>query len=117
MCDAPREYGPPKTLYKRWKRWGDIGVFARMMEVLAFQGRLAEDHHDQCDTFHGVSHGFEPADEEGGPGDQRVRLIGRAEGGLNTKLRSVTDAKTGPLKVFMTAGEVGHYTEVGAPAA
>ena len=30
-CDAPREYGPPKTLYNRWKRWGDMGVFARMM--------------------------------------------------------------------------------------
>jgi len=21
--DAPREYGPHKTLYNRWKRWGD----------------------------------------------------------------------------------------------
>ena len=37
-CDAPREYGPPKTLYKRWKRWGDMGVFARMMEGLASEG-------------------------------------------------------------------------------
>jgi transposase len=37
-CDAPREYGPPKTLYNRWKRWGDMGVFARMMEGLAFEG-------------------------------------------------------------------------------
>jgi transposase len=34
-CDAPKEYGPPKTLYNRWKRWGDMGVFARMMEGLA----------------------------------------------------------------------------------
>jgi transposase len=34
-CDAPREYGPAKTLYNRWKRWGDRGVFARMMEGLA----------------------------------------------------------------------------------
>jgi transposase len=34
-CDAPREYGPPKTLYNRWKRWGDKGIFARMMEGLA----------------------------------------------------------------------------------
>jgi transposase len=25
-CDAPREYGPPKTLYNRWKRWGDKGI-------------------------------------------------------------------------------------------
>ena len=21
-CDAPKEYGPHKTLYNRWKRWG-----------------------------------------------------------------------------------------------
>ena len=33
--DAPSEYGPAKTLYNRWKRWGDMGVFARMMEGLA----------------------------------------------------------------------------------
>jgi len=33
--DAPREYGPAKTPYNRWKRWGDMGVFARMMEGLA----------------------------------------------------------------------------------
>ena len=37
-CDAPREYGPPKTLYNRWKLWGDMGVFARMMEGLASDG-------------------------------------------------------------------------------
>lgn len=32
--DSPPEYGPPKTLYNRWKRWSDMGVFARMMEGL-----------------------------------------------------------------------------------
>ena len=34
-CDAPSFYGPPKTLYNRWKRWCGIGVFARIMEGLA----------------------------------------------------------------------------------
>lgn len=33
--DAPKEYGPHKTLYNRWKRWGEMGVFGRMMEGLA----------------------------------------------------------------------------------
>ena len=33
--DASKEYGPPKTLYNRWKRWSDKGVFARMMDGLA----------------------------------------------------------------------------------
>jgi transposase len=41
-CDAPREYGPSKTLYNRWKRWGDTGAFARMMEGLASDGTEEE---------------------------------------------------------------------------
>lgn len=34
-CDAPKEYGPAKTLYNRWKRWSDNRVFARIMIGLA----------------------------------------------------------------------------------
>ena len=34
-CDAPKEYGPAKTLYNRWKRWSENGVFARIMVGLA----------------------------------------------------------------------------------
>ena len=33
-CDAPKDYGPHKTLYNRWKRWGERGVYLRMMERL-----------------------------------------------------------------------------------
>lgn len=29
--DAPREYGPHKMLYNRWKRWSDMGGFARII--------------------------------------------------------------------------------------
>ena len=36
-CDAPAAYGPPKTLYNGWKRWSDMGVFARIMMGLAEQ--------------------------------------------------------------------------------
>ncbi len=36
--DAPSDYGPHKTLYNRWKRWGEAGVFTRMMEGLAASG-------------------------------------------------------------------------------
>ncbi len=37
-CDAPKEYGPYKTLYNRWKHWSDMGVFARVMAGLAAEG-------------------------------------------------------------------------------
>ena len=36
--DAPSAYGPHKTLYNRWRRWGEAGVFTRMMEGLAAVG-------------------------------------------------------------------------------
>ena len=35
--DAPAEYGPPKTLYNRWKRWSEKGIFVRMLLELAGQ--------------------------------------------------------------------------------
>jgi len=40
--DAPAEYGPPKTLYSRWKRWSEKGIFTRMLSELADQGRKTD---------------------------------------------------------------------------
>ena len=37
-CDAPKEHGPHKTLYNRWERWSDMGVFAWIMAGLAAEG-------------------------------------------------------------------------------
>jgi transposase len=34
-CDVPKDHGPHKTLYNRWKRWGERGIFLHMMEGLA----------------------------------------------------------------------------------
>jgi transposase len=39
--DAPREYGPHKTLYNRFIRWSRMGVFNRIFEELA-QGSTSE---------------------------------------------------------------------------
>jgi putative transposase len=33
--DAPKEYGPHKTLYNRFLRWSELGVFNRIFEALA----------------------------------------------------------------------------------
>lgn len=35
--DAPKEYGHHKTLYNRWKRWSDKGIFAQILAGLAAQ--------------------------------------------------------------------------------
>lgn len=36
--DVPPEYGPAKTLYNRYKRWSEAGVFAQIFENLARDG-------------------------------------------------------------------------------
>jgi putative transposase len=36
--DAPREYGPHKTIYNRFVRWSRLGVFNRIFAELARKG-------------------------------------------------------------------------------
>ena len=33
--DVPKEYEPHETLYNRWKRWSDKGIFVKMLIGLA----------------------------------------------------------------------------------
>ena len=40
--DAPRGYGPPKTLYNRFVRWSRAGVFERIFAALAAQAGQPE---------------------------------------------------------------------------
>lgn len=60
--DAPSDYGPHKTLYNRWKRWGEAGVFTRMMEGLAATGA---EPNDRCNVPEGAPHGIQPAGKKG----------------------------------------------------
>ncbi|WP_299845098.1 IS5 family transposase [uncultured Jannaschia sp.] len=105
-CDAPSEYGPPKTLYNRWKRWSDMGVFARIMEGLAAEG--TERKTIMIDATYLKAHRTASSLrlKKGGGG----RLIGRTKGGMNTKLHAITDSIGRPIRFFITAGQVSDYT-------
>src|SRR5271168_1307843 len=37
-CDAPKDYGPYKTLYNRFIRWSRLGVFNKIFAALSGQG-------------------------------------------------------------------------------
>ena len=108
--DAPKEYGPHKTLYNRWKRWSDKGIFAQMMVG------LAADHSEtktvMIDATYLKAHrtATSMAVKKGGRG----RLIGRTKGGMNTKLHAICDSQGRPLDLFITAGQVSNY--IGARA-
>lgn len=40
--DAPRRYGPHKTLYNRFVRWSEKGVFDRIFAALSAEGGAPE---------------------------------------------------------------------------
>src|SRR3546814_9011967 len=59
--DAPREYGPAKTLYNRWKRWSDKGIFIRMMEglatpTIAVEPARSEEHTSELQSLMRISY-------------------------------------------------------------
>ena len=41
-CDCPPEYGPPTTIYNRFVRWAQRGVWERLFRELAARGRSTE---------------------------------------------------------------------------
>jgi transposase len=52
--DAPKAYGPHKTLYNRFMRWSRLGVFDRIFAALAGEGPKPE--RIMIDTTHLKAH-------------------------------------------------------------
>lgn len=82
-CDAPKEHGPPKTFYDRWKRWSDRGVFARMKDGLADEAAVPKAGMIDATYLKAQRTATSLRLKKGG-GDQKGRLIGRTKGGMNT---------------------------------
>ena len=53
-CDAPKDYGPYKTLYNRFIRWSRLGVFDRIFSALAADAGVPEQL--QIDATHLKAH-------------------------------------------------------------
>ncbi len=54
--DAPKEYGLHKTLYNRWKRWSEKGVFAQIVMRLAAENGEEKNCHDRGYLFERPPH-------------------------------------------------------------
>jgi putative transposase len=52
--DAPRDYGPHKTIYNRFVRWSRLGVFNKIFAELA--GHAGKPHRLMIDTTHLKAH-------------------------------------------------------------
>jgi transposase len=71
-CDCPPEYGPHTTVYNRFVRWAERGVWERMFEELASRRRSTDTQ--MIDSTHIKAH----RSASGGKGGSKIRrLVGR----------------------------------------
>ncbi len=96
----PKEYGNWNTVYKRFARWCDRGVWARMVAHFA----------DDPDLEHGIldstivrAHPCAAGAEKNGTVAEQA--LGRSRGGCSTKIHVLVDGLGNPLRVLLTAGQ------------
>ena len=101
--DCPPEYGPPTTIYNRFARWAERGVWERLFRVLAARGRSGDVQ--MIDSTHVKAH----RSAGGGKRGARRQTIGRSRGGRNTKIHALADAKGRFLSILLSGGEAHDY--------
>jgi transposase len=81
--DCPPEYGPPTTIYNRFTRWAERGVWEGLFRGLASRGR--SDDTQMIDSTHIKAH----RSASGGKGGSRNRrLAARAAGATRKSTQS-----------------------------
>ena len=105
--DLPPEYGPPTTIYNRFVRWAERGVWKNLLTALAVRGR--SDHAQMLDSTHVKAR----RSASGGQGGEQNQAVGRSRGGRNTKIHAIGDAK-GRLLTFVLTGGEAHDCPVGS---
>src|SRR5665213_1750632 len=84
-CDCPPEYGPSTTIYNRFVRWAERGVWEKLFRALADRGRSTETQ--KIDSTHIKAH----RSVSGGKRGEQKQAIGRSRGGRNTKIYAIAD--------------------------
>jgi transposase len=102
--DAPREYGPHKTIYNRFVRWSRLGVFNKIFAELA--RKAGKPSRLMIDATHLKAHRTAASLLKRGSVPRR---IGRTKGGLNSKLYAVCDGQGRPLIMLLSEGQMSDY--------
>ena len=102
--DAPRDYGPHKTIYNRFVRWSRLGVFNRIFAELSAKGPKPDSTDDRCHPPQGPPNCGKSAQKGAVP-----RRIGRTKGGLNSKLHAVCDGEGRPMVMLLSEGQMSDY--------
>ena len=82
-CDCPPEYGPTTTIYDRFVRWAERGVWERLFRELAARGRSTDTQ--MIDATHVKAHRSASGAKRG---NRTKRLDARAAGAIRKSMQS-----------------------------
>ena len=98
--DAPVAYGPPTTIYNRFRRWSIKGHWRRLFAALV---ELSPDDVQMIDSTTAKAH----RSAAGGKGGTSEQAIGRSRGGRTTKIHAVVDGVGRPIAFEITPCQLG----------
>jgi transposase len=95
--DLPEKYGDFRNVHRRFSRWAEKGIWARLLSVLAQE---ADTEYVMIDSTVVRAHQH----SAGAVGrDPNQQAIGRSRGGLS--IHALTDALGNPTRVLLTPGQ------------
>lgn len=113
--DLPSEFGKWQTVYNRFRRWINEGLWNRIVSKLLHRldglGKIERSLWCVDGTVvraHRCAAGMIPQSEE----NDELNALGRSRGGYSTKLHVMTDAKGNLLAVCATGGQKHESTQL-----
>ena len=104
VSEAPKDYGPHKTIYNRLTLQSRIAVFNRIFAALTAKGGKPDQL--MIDATHIKAHRTAANLLKNGVVRRR---IGRIRGGLNLKLHVVCNSLGRPLVMLLSEGQMSYY--------
>ena len=90
-CDCPPEYGPHTTIYNRFARWAERGIWEKLFRELAGRGRSSGTQ--MIDSTHIKAH-RSAAGGKGGRRDRRLAALAAGATRRSTHSQMLKDASS-----------------------
>ncbi len=92
----PKEYGPWQSVYARFAKWRDSGIWKAILQVLVSD---ADKENLSIDSTSIRVH-----ESSNGQKKTKDKAIGRSRGGLTTKIHAIVDGLGNPVQFLLSPG-------------